>query len=83
MIKFVALAFLKIYKRLISPLLGNHCRFSPSCSTYTHEAIERHGVFKGVFLGIRRLCKCHPFHPGGTDHVPETFEVNLKWIRKG
>ena len=83
MIKQAFLAILNMYKRLISPLLGNHCRFSPSCSTYTYEAIERHGVCKGIFLGTRRLCKCHPLHPGGIDDVPETFEVNIKWIRKG
>ena len=83
MIKQVSLVILKMYKRLISPLLGNHCRFSPSCSTYTYEAVERHGVCKGIFLGARRLCKCHPLHPGGIDNVPETFEVNIKWIRKG
>lgn len=58
------------YKKFISPLLGNHCRFHPSCSDYTRMAIEKHGLFKGVFLGTKRLFKCHPFHPGGVDPVP-------------
>lgn len=54
----------------ISPLLGRHCRFFPSCSSYTYEAIKKHGLLKGVFLGGKRLLKCHPFHPGGVDLIP-------------
>ncbi len=53
-----------------SPLLGRHCRFYPSCSSYTYEAIKKHGLLKGVFLGGKRLLKCHPFHPGGVDLIP-------------
>ena len=59
-----------IYQITISPLLGDCCRFYPSCSTYCREAIHKHGCFKGLTLGIMRLGKCHPFHPGGVDHVP-------------
>jgi putative membrane protein insertion efficiency factor len=61
---------IKAYKKLISPLLGDHCRFEPSCADYTYEAISRHGVIRGFFLGLRRLLKCHPLHPGGIDPVP-------------
>ncbi|KPJ70247.1 hypothetical protein AMJ44_00610 [candidate division WOR-1 bacterium DG_54_3] len=68
--KKYALALIKGYKIFISPLLGNHCRFHPSCSAYTYEAIQKFGLLKGVYLGGKRLLKCHPFHPGGVDLVP-------------
>lgn len=68
--KKAALILLKGYKILISPILGNHCRFQPSCSTYTYEAIEKYGLFKGAYLGGKRLLRCHPFHSGGVDPVP-------------
>ncbi|NIM90518.1 MAG: membrane protein insertion efficiency factor YidD [Candidatus Aminicenantes bacterium] len=66
----IALSLIKGYKIFISPLLGNHCRFHPSCSDYTYQAIKKHGLFKGACLGGKRLLKCHPFHPGGVDLVP-------------
>jgi len=59
------------YQFLISPLLGNNCRFHPSCSCYALESVENHGVIKGVYLSLRRLIKCHPFHAGGYDPVPQ------------
>lgn len=62
---------LRVYQRLLSPLLGNHCRFYPSCSQYAVEAIERHGPWRGSLLAVRRLLRCHPWHPGGIDPVPE------------
>jgi hypothetical protein len=65
------IALIRVYQWLISPWLGNHCRFYPSCSEYAREAIERHGVVRGVWLAIRRLLRCHPWHPGGIDPVPE------------
>ncbi len=68
--KKMALALIRGYKKLLSPLLGNHCRFFPSCSDYTYLAIEKHGLFRGIFLGTKRLSKCHPLHPGGIDPVP-------------
>jgi putative membrane protein insertion efficiency factor len=58
------------YKRLISPLLPSACRFYPTCSQYMSEAIEVHGAGRGVWLGVKRLGRCHPFHPGGIDLVP-------------
>lgn len=66
----VALALIRLYQRTLSPLLGTHCRFHPTCSAYTAEAISRHGLFKGLFMGGRRLSRCHPLHAGGFDPVP-------------
>lgn len=60
---------LRFYKRWISPLLPSACRFYPTCSDYMREAVERHGVWRGVYLGLKRLSKCHPFHAGGYDPV--------------
>ncbi|MCP5052353.1 MAG: membrane protein insertion efficiency factor YidD [bacterium] len=70
MIKAFFLLLIRGYKKGISPLLGNNCRFYPTCSAYTYEAIEKHGVLKGVYLGVRRILKCQPFHAGGYDPVP-------------
>lgn len=61
---------LRAYKKGISPLLPPACRFYPTCSEYTMEAVSRHGVLKGLLLGLRRLSRCHPFHAGGLDPVP-------------
>ena len=71
MLKTLALWLLRGYQVMISPLLGQTCRFSPSCSNYSMQAIERFGFFKGVYLTAARLLRCHPFHPGGYDPVPE------------
>ena len=71
MFKAIAIFIIKVYQYCISPLLGNNCRFYPSCSQYSVQAIERFGVIKGSYLSIRRLLKCHPWHEGGEDPVPE------------
>jgi len=68
--KKATLFVLRQYKRFISPLLGKNCRFYPTCSVYAYQAIEKYGLAKGVFLGIKRLLKCHPFHEGGVDPIP-------------
>jgi putative membrane protein insertion efficiency factor len=73
--KIITLNFLKSYQYLISPFLGNNCRYLPSCSSYTQIAIERFGVIQGGWMGIKRILRCHPFHAGGFDPVPE---VNTK-----
>jgi putative membrane protein insertion efficiency factor len=69
--KTLLLLLIRFYQLCISPLLGPKCRFYPSCSSYAMEAIQVHGAAKGGWLATRRLCKCHPFHPGGFDPVPE------------
>jgi len=70
MIVKLLLLFIRGYQRLISPLLGARCRFWPSCSDYTAEALQRHGVLRGGGLSLRRLIRCGPWHPGGLDPVP-------------
>lgn len=69
--KKIILLLIKLYQKYISIFLGKNCRFYPTCSAYTYEAIEKFGIIKGIFLGIKRIIKCHPFHPGGYDPVPE------------
>jgi putative membrane protein insertion efficiency factor len=68
--KAVLLALLRAYQLLIRPLLGANCRFYPSCSDYAREAVERHGAWRGSWLAVRRVARCHPYHPGGYDPVP-------------
>lgn len=58
---------IQLYKKCISPALGPHCRFYPSCSQYSVEALQKYGIAKGVLKTTVRVCKCHPFHPGGID----------------
>ena len=69
--KKIILLLIKLYQKYISIFLGKNCRFYPTCSAYTYEAIEKFGIIKGIFLGIKRIIKCHPFHPGGYDPVPK------------
>ena len=67
----VLILMIRLYQRMISPWLGPHCRFHPTCSNYCIDAIRQHGMVSGLWLGIRRIGKCHPFHPGGYDPVPK------------
>ncbi|RJP43805.1 MAG: membrane protein insertion efficiency factor YidD [Desulfobacteraceae bacterium] len=69
-IKYFILIFIRIYQAVLAPLLGPVCRFYPSCSQYAYEAISKYGILKGGWLAIKRLIRCHPFHPGGLDPVP-------------
>ena len=68
--KWLVLLMLRGYKRFLSPLLPPACRFEPTCSVYMMGAVQRFGAVRGVWMGTKRLCKCHPFHPGGLDPVP-------------
>lgn len=65
-----AMSLIRGYQRFVSPAFPGRCRFAPSCSQYTLEAIARYGALKGSWLGARRIARCHPFHPGGFDPVP-------------
>ncbi|TAJ91611.1 MAG: membrane protein insertion efficiency factor YidD [Gammaproteobacteria bacterium] len=66
----IAITCLLFYRRWISPLFGNCCRFSPSCSAYAMEAVNKYGTVRGLMLGLARICRCHPYHAGGCDPVP-------------
>lgn len=68
--KRIALLFIRLYQNTISRVLPPSCRFYPSCSHYGYEAIEKYGFFKGGWMAVKRIGRCHPFHPGGYDPVP-------------
>ncbi|MFP3953044.1 MAG: membrane protein insertion efficiency factor YidD [Candidatus Acetothermia bacterium] len=78
MLKLFLLGIIKFYQKAISPGLPNTCRFYPTCSEYNKQAIEHHGPIKGLYLGIRRILRCHPLNPGGYDPVPGTEEDEEK-----
>ena len=76
MTRALALRLIRIYQKLVSPFLGKNCRYQPTCSRYTYEAIDRFGVIKGTTLGIKRLGRCHPLHEGGYDPIPERESIS-------
>jgi uncharacterized protein len=73
----ILIGLIRVYQYLISPLLGPRCRFYPTCSHYAVEAIEVHGVARGSYLALRRVLRCHPWHPGGIDPVPEKRQTTI------
>ncbi|NJD23799.1 MAG: membrane protein insertion efficiency factor YidD [Betaproteobacteria bacterium] len=68
--KRLLVGLIRIYQYAISPFLGRSCRYHPTCSEYAVEAVEKHGALRGGWLGVKRICRCHPWHPGGYDPVP-------------
>lgn len=72
--KNLLLAGIKLYRLILSPWLGNHCRFHPTCSVYALQAIEAHGALRGGWLAVKRVCSCHPWHEGGLDPVPSSAD---------
>lgn len=68
--RHVVMALIRVYQLTLSPFMLTQCRFTPSCSRYTYEAVERYGALRGSWLGVKRILRCHPFHPGGYDPVP-------------
>jgi len=78
----ITLLLIRFYQYAISPHLPACCRYTPTCSAYAYEAVEKYGPFKGLYLAVKRLLRCHPFHHGGYDPVPDSFSlVSIK--RKG
>ena len=68
-IKTIIISLIRFYQLCISPLLGNNCRYYPSCSQYAIEAIEKKGIIRGSWMAVKRICRCHPWHDGGYDPV--------------
>ncbi|OZI30965.1 membrane protein insertion efficiency factor YidD [Bordetella genomosp. 10] len=74
----MVILLIRAYQLGLSPWLGRNCRFSPSCSQYAIEAVQQHGVLCGVWLGLRRIGRCHPWHPGGYDPVPPASDARRR-----
>jgi uncharacterized protein len=66
-LSWLLISFVRAYQAVLSPLLGGSCRFEPSCSAYFIEAVQKYGPWRGSWMGVRRILRCHPFHPGGQD----------------
>jgi hypothetical protein len=79
--KKILISFIKFYSFLISPLLGTNCRFYPTCSAYTLQAIDQHGAIKGTWLGLRRIMKCHPYYKGRFDDPVPSKDIQTKTCR--
>lgn len=71
-----------LYRKLISPLIGPHCKYHPSCSAYMTEAVMRHGIFKGTYLGISRIMRCNGLYTGGYDPVPDSFSLSAEKAKR-
>ena len=76
--KFIFLFFITIYQKLISPFLGQNCRFYPTCSEYSKICFQKFSWYKALYLSLKRVVKCHPFHPGGHDPVPNSCCSNIE-----
>lgn len=72
--------FIIIYKKTLSKLIGNDCLFTPTCSMYMYDAVEEYGAFRGVLMGIWRICRCNPFNKGGFDPVKENLRGKAKYL---
>ena len=68
--KVLPMGLIRVYQVLLVPILPPSCRFTPSCSEYMHQAIDKFGVVRGAYLGVKRILRCHPWHPGGADPIP-------------
>ena len=79
--KKIFILLIRLYQLSLSPFLGTCCRFYPTCSEYAILAIKRFGATMGLFLSIKRILKCHPFHPGGYDPIPEEKNVKKIWFK--
>jgi uncharacterized protein len=73
-VRYLILGLIRVYQWTLSPLLGNACRYYPSCSRYTYEAVQRFGSFRGSWMGLKRILRCNPWFEGGYDPVPEPGE---------
>jgi putative membrane protein insertion efficiency factor len=74
--RHAAMVCIRLYQKAVSPFLGKNCRYQPTCSRYTYEALERFGVIRGISLGVGRLARCHPLREGGYDPVPEREPIS-------
>ncbi len=68
--KFLPMGLIRVYQVVVAPILPPACRFDPSCSEYMRQAIDKFGVVQGAYLGVKRILRCHPWHPGGADPIP-------------